>query len=52
MYAYTEFKEVTLEIKKIGDDYAENNMKLQALYYYSIAGSSVSAIRLMVHPYP
>jgi tetratricopeptide (TPR) repeat protein len=46
--AYTEFKEAMLEIKKMGDDYAENGMKLQAQYYYGMAGSSVSAMRLAV----
>ncbi|HBR02990.1 MAG TPA: hypothetical protein DD738_10295, partial [Ruminiclostridium sp.] len=46
--AYTEFKEAMLEIKKMGDDYAENDMKLQAQHYYGMAGSSVSAMRLAV----
>ncbi len=46
--AYTEFKEAMLEIKRMGDDYTENGMKLQAQHYYSIAGSSVSAMRLAV----
>ena len=46
--AYTEFKEAMLEIKRMGDDYAENGMKLQAQHYYSMAGSSVSAMRLAV----
>ena len=44
--AYTEFKEAMLEIKIMGDDYTENGMKLQAQHYYSMAGSSVSAMRL------
>ncbi|MEL7624142.1 MAG: hypothetical protein AAGU12_11190 [Clostridiales bacterium] len=43
---YTEFKEAMLEIKRMGDDYTENGMKLQAQHYYSMAGSSVSAMRL------
>ncbi|HBL50720.1 MAG TPA: hypothetical protein DDZ65_10810, partial [Firmicutes bacterium] len=42
--AYTEFKEAMLEIKRMGDDYTENGMKLQAQHYYGIAGSSVSAM--------
>ena len=46
--AYTEFKEAMLEIKRMGDDYTENGMKLQAQHYYSMAGSSVSAMRLAV----
>lgn len=44
--AYTEFKEAMLEIKRMGDDYTENGMKLQAQHYYGMAGSSVSAMRL------
>ena len=32
----------------MGDDYTENGMKLQAQHYYSMAGSSVSAMRLAV----
>lgn len=46
--AYTGFKEAMLEIKKMGDDYAKNDMKLQAQHYYGIAGSSVSAMRFAV----
>lgn len=46
--AYTEFKEAMLEIKRMGDDYAESDMKLQAQHYYGMAGSSVSAMRLAV----
>lgn len=46
--AYTQFKEAMLEIKKMGDDYAENDMKLQAQHYYGIAGSSISAMRFAV----
>ena len=46
--AYTKFKEAMLEIKRMGGDYTENGMKLQAQYYYSMAGSSVSAMRLAV----
>ena len=46
--AYTEFKEAMFEIKRMGDDYTENGMKLQAQHYYSMAGSSVSAMRLAV----
>lgn len=45
---YTQFKEAMLEIKKMGDDYAENDMKLQAQHYYGMAGSSISAMRLAV----
>ncbi len=46
--AYTQFKKTMLEIKKMGDDYAENGMQLQAGYYYGITGSSISAMRLGV----
>ena len=46
--AYIEFKEAMLEIKRMGDDYAESGMKLQAQHYYGIVGSSVGAMRLAV----
>lgn len=46
--AYTQFKDAMNEIKKMGDAYAENDMKLQAQHYYGITGSSVSAMRLAV----
>ena len=46
--AYTQFKKAMLEIKKMGDDYTENDMNLQAQHYYGIAASSVSAMRFAV----
>lgn len=46
--AYAQFKKEMMEVKEMGDDYAENGMELQANYYYGIAGSSISAMRLAV----
>lgn len=46
--AYSQFKKAMVEVKKMGDDYAENGMQLQADYYYGMAGSSISAMRLGV----
>ena len=46
--SYSDFMEVMGDIKKYGDESAELNLTAQSEYYYSFAGSSVSAFRYAV----
>lgn len=42
------YVETVSQLKVKGDEYTENGMPLQAEYYYSIAGASISALRFAI----